>query len=181
MEKDLLLTDPGEQADAWAGYYAKLATPATSPRWNRDFLEQATAEVALINQQVAHIQAENIKQVEVVESLRNLDKGKAADLGDIKAEHLQAASDQLTSPLSLLFMEMIQTGHIADVMKSGMKVLIPQKGKNDLLMPDNHGITITSTIGKTYEHIKRRLGPLQQESLPFGFLEGLPQKCQLYH
>ena len=162
MDKDLLVTDPVEQADAWAGYYAKLATPALSPRWNRDFLEQATAEVALIKQQVAHIWAENIKQVQVVEALRNLDKGKAADLGGIKAEHLQAASDQLASPLSLLFMEMIQTGHIADVMKSGKKVLIPQKGKNDLLMPDNNSITITSTIGKTYEHIiKKRLGPLR--------------------
>ena len=80
MDKDLLLTDLVEQADTWARYYAKLATPAKSPRWNRDFLDQATAEVALIKQQVAHILAENIKQVEVVEALRNLDKGKAADL-----------------------------------------------------------------------------------------------------
>ena len=107
-------------------------------------------------------------------ALRNLNKGKAADLGGVKAEHLQAASDQLASLLNLLFMEMIQTGHTADVMKTGKKVLIPQKGKNDLLMPYNHGITITSTIGKTCEHIiKKRLSPLRQEGLPFGFSEGL--------
>ena len=41
-------------------------------------------------------------------------------------------------------------------------------------MPNNRGITITSTIGKTYEHIiKKRLGLLQQDGLQFGIWEGL--------
>ena len=41
-------------------------------------------------------------------------------------------------------------------------------------MPNHRGITITSTIGKTYEHIiKKRLGSLQQDGLQFGFSEGL--------
>ena len=40
MDGDILLTDPAEAADAWAGHYAKLATPAENPRWNRKFLDQ---------------------------------------------------------------------------------------------------------------------------------------------
>ena len=110
-------------------YYAKLATLAKSPRWNRDFLEQATVEVMLIKQQVAQTRTKNIKQVEVIDALRNLNKGKTADLDGIKAEHLQAPSNQLASPLSLLFMEMIQTGHTADVMETSKKVLIPKRGR----------------------------------------------------
>ena len=115
-----------DAADAWAVYYAKLATLAKSPRWNRDFLEQATVEVMLIKQQVAHTRTKNIKQVEVIDALRNLNKGQTADL---KAEHFQAPSNQLSSPLSLLFMEMIQTGHTANVMETSKKVLIPKRGR----------------------------------------------------
>ena len=120
MDGDILLTDPAEAADAWAGYYAKLATPAENPRWNRKFLDQTAVEVALIKQQVTHTRTENIKDTEVMEALKNLNKGKAAGLDGIRAEHLQAASDQLAPSLSLLFTEMIQTGHTADVMKTGL-------------------------------------------------------------
>ena len=49
-----------------------------------------------------------------------------------------------------------------------------KKGKNDLLLRNLRGITITSTIGKTYEHvIKKRLDLLQQEGLKFRFSEGM--------
>ena len=174
MDGDILLTDLAEAADAWAGYYAKLATPAENPRWNRTFLDQAAVEVALIKQQVTHTRMENIEDTEVMEVFKNLNKGKADDLDGIRAEHLQATSDPFAPSLSLLFTEMIQTGHTADVMKTGKKVPIPKKGKNDLLMPNHRGITITSTIGKTYEHIiKKWLGSLQQDGLQFGFSEGL--------
>ena len=143
LGRDIILTDPAEAANAWAGYYAKLATPAENPRWNRKFLDQAVVEVTLIKQQVTHTWTENIKDTQVMEAFKNLNKGKAADLDGIRAEHLQAASDQLAPSLSLLFTEMIQTGHTADVMKTGKKVPILKKGKNDLLMPNHWGITIT--------------------------------------
>ena len=50
-------------------------------------------DVALIKQQVAHTRTENIKDTKVMEALKNLNKGKAADLDGIRAEHLQAVSD----------------------------------------------------------------------------------------
>ena len=174
MDGNDLITDPEEAAEAWAGYYTKLATPAENPRWNQEFLEQAVTETDKLKLEVRDCPAEPIKTQEITQALKRLNKGKAADLEGIRAEHLQAAAGSLTASMTWLFTEIFQTGRAPQAMKTGKKIPIPKKGKDNLLMPNHRGITVTSIIGKTYEHvIKNKLGPLHQDGLQFGFSEGL--------
>ena len=62
----------------------------------------------------------------------------------------------------------------------GFSVFWPDT-KSNIIMSNHRCITITSTLGKTYEHIlKNKIGPLPQSALQFGFTEGLcPQMAAL--
>ena len=59
-------------------------------------------------------------------------------------------------------------------MKSGFTIPIHRKGKDQYLTESYRGITITSIIGKLFEHIlvKRCDASAIQSELQFGFTEG---------
>ena len=67
-------------------------------------------------------------------------------------------------------------------MKTGKKIPIPKRYKSPVLMTNHRGITITSNIGKYYEHaILGSFGKIDQSGLQFGFTKDLcPQMATIF-
>ena len=166
--------DPCTIREGWADFYEDLATPANNPEWDPDTLREATSSVqseavaCLGMPRTTFITVDDVKV-----AAKDLNKGKAADLDGVRAEHLMNAGDCFFQALALVLQGMLEEG-ASKVMKTGKKIPIPKKAKDSTLMTNHRGITIASTLGKIYESILlTKSGVLHQSSMQFGFTRGL--------
>ena len=172
---DKLITDAQEGADAWAEYYEDLATPKDKKEWNSSFLQRAESEIQTIRVFLQHEELERIiiTPEMVSRAIGSLNKGKAADHLGVRAEHLLAARETVSRHAAPVISSIVNT-EIPRGLKVGRKISVPKKNKNDLIMGNHRGITITPTIGKLVEHVTVKEAPLPEQSdLQFGFTEGL--------
>ena len=73
----------------------------------------------------------------------------------LSAGHLKYSSSIIAPVLATVFTSMIRTRHMPSTMKSGFTIPIYKKGKDHAVRDGlvSRGITITSIIGKLFEHI----------------------------
>ena len=85
------------------------------------------------------------------------------------------ARNALTQPIALILSEILRMKHIPEQFYSG--VLHPIHKKDPRLFRNNKGITVTSFIGKVFEHVVFEkipsCLPKSQSSLQYGFTKGL--------
>ena len=91
----------------------------------------------------------------------------------IRAEHLKDPCDSLVEAMTAMFDGMLDVG-VSEEMKTGKKIPIPKKSKDQKDMNNYRGILISSTFGKVFEAlILQKNGNIPQSSLQFGFTAGL--------
>ena len=169
-----LTSDPDEMREGWADYYESLATPETKPEWNAAKLEEAKRKVASrLEASRSTPRTTSFSTEDVSSAIKSLNKGKAADLDGIRAEHLKDPTTKLTKALTEVFDGMLEVG-ASEEMKTGRKIPIPKKSKDQKVMNNYRGILISSTLGKIFESlILKKNGTTHQSSLQFGFTNGL--------
>ena len=176
--KDKLITKPDEAACALAEHYQNLATPTEDQNFDKIFFEIVKGDIDYIIDHLCKDNSPNRSTTDKVEkAIKKLNSGKAADASGIQAEFLKAASQELSPALNKIFDKIFKARDVPTNLKSGYKVSIPKKGK-DQMVPGNHrGITITKLIGKTFEHVVA--DNLEEEEcldthpLQYGFTRGL--------
>ena len=181
MVNDVLITDQDQAAAEWANYYEDLATPKEKSIWDADFLCSAEQQLQGAHHYArSHQSQPSISYHEVTQAVKTLNSGKAVHLDGVRAEHLKAAPTTIIPVLAILFSDLIRLG-APPSMKTGKKIPLAKKGKSNIIMSNHRCITITSTLGKTYDYIlKSKIGPLPQSALQFGFTEGhCPQMAAL--
>lgn len=171
------IEDPAKQCDLLAAHYQSLATPAEDPLFDNQYL----TDVKNLNM-VAEIcstktYGPEFSEEEIFNAVLALNKKKAADKEEIRAEHLFMCTDTLTVQLQSLFNMTKAADHIPLNLKEGVITSLPKKGKDPEIPQHHRGITITATIGKVLEHTHRNRENTQlrstQSNLQFGFTEDM--------
>ena len=169
-----LENDHAVQTDAWADYFENLSK-------NKDH------HVSEINENTFKIirqynnrnpgEQHQFTVYDVEMAIKRLNKNKAADMDGITAEHLQLANLDSLKPLTTIINNIFTNKECPVRCKSGFKIPLPKKGKDNKLQSNYRGITITAIIGKVVEHliqndIEDKL-QLTSPDLQFGFSRGL--------
>ena len=173
MSENQLIHDAEEQRILWASYFEKLSAGSSA-----DITEERT-HLRLIREyhNDHHRHEYTFTTFDIQKVVKTLNKGKAADLQGITAEHLQQAPVECHTALTHIINQIFTEGKFPDVCKTGFKIPIPKKGKDSKILANHRGITITSLLGKIIEKLIQEATdeaflPIQSK-LQFGFTKGL--------
>ena len=173
MSENQLIHDTNDQRILWASYFEKLSAGSSA-----DITEDRTLLRLIRDYHTDHRRHEySFTTFDVQKVLKTLNKGKAADLQGITAEHLQQAPVECHIVLTRIINQVFTEGKFPDLCKTGFKIPIPKKGKDPKILSNHRGITITSLLGKIIEKLIQETTdetflPMQSE-LQFGFTKGL--------
>ncbi|MEW8547615.1 MAG: reverse transcriptase family protein, partial [Candidatus Thiodiazotropha sp.] len=116
-----------------------------------------------------------ITREELMKSLSKLNRGKAADIMGLTAEHLLFSEDSALDTLLVILNEILQKGSITDSMKIGLLTPVYKKKGSKMDSKNYRGITVIPIITKILELILReRITPTilaHQNGLQRGFTE----------
>ena len=168
-----LIYDETEQRNMWAEYFGRLSSS------NEKTTENEATMLDLIRKCHANSRSHNVAYTsyDVEKAIRSLNKGKSPDLQGVTAEHLQHAPTDCIAAITTIINQIFQEATMPNICKSGFKIPIPKKGKDDKVMSNHRGITITSLLGKVIEKLLQEDTDASilstQNDLQFGFTKGL--------
>ena len=167
---DRLVTETPELLDAWADHFQELGLPLHDDSDN--YYQQVVQDIATINTLLQDTPP-TFSYDDVKEAIKKLNRNRAADPQRLMAEHLKFAPPSLISSLVDLFNAMTTHRYVPASLTCGDLITVPKKGKDNLVPGNHRGITITSVLCKTLEHllmsrVKSVLRQNQHE-LQFGF------------
>lgn len=171
-----LVTDLDSVLDHWATYFQDLCSPTSNPKFNEDYYQQVQDEVSIIdllcNQTTKN--PNPVTESEVSTAVKALNRGKALDPAGLGAEHLQKAMPAILGPLTDIFNAILETSYIPTAFQTGHITPICKKGKPHTSTDSYRGITVTSILAKTLEHIilARHSESFQQSNMQMGFTRG---------
>ena len=174
-----LLSNAQQQCLGFAAYYEDLAIPKDSSEFDSDYKDRLAYDLYLMRSIATHTSDDlpDITADEVRIAVRKLHNNKAADEFGLVSEHVKCAGPHILEPLATVLSAIVNTKHIPEQFKSGLLHPIHKKGKDASLFSNYRGITVTSLIGKLFEHvILHRIEdflPKEQSPLQFGFTRGL--------
>ena len=168
-----LITDREQVLQAWAKYFGQLSTPSANPKFCQEHAGIISEEV----DRIARMEQDNttpplVTPEDVEAAISKLNKGKATDPTGLTAEHLILGSPVLCDVLAELFNATLKASYLPAMMRSGCLTPVLKKGIPPPLDPGSYrGITVTSILAKTLEHVmlQKHQESLTQSELQFGF------------
>ncbi|CAC5388916.1 unnamed protein product [Mytilus coruscus] len=166
---------PKKQRKSFAKYYEDLSVP------KENIYENGYLNLYKIRQQL-YEQAmdkeaedpEQFTETEVMKAIGKLNTKKSADEAGITAEHLQNSKSTVSPVLTSIFNNIILERTVPVSFKSGILTPVLKKQKDPTIMSNYRGITVTPTIGKTFEYaFLEKLNLKSKTLLQCGFTEGL--------
>jgi hypothetical protein len=160
----------GELPNAWADYFASLATPNTQEAESTFQQSIKTQYCSLLGDSAAESVTYTLE--EVSEAVKSLKCNKTVGSDELDPEHLIYGGDLLLEHLTQLFNAIMEATHIPPAFLHGLVIPIPKGHNKDLSIPNNYrGITILSNMSKVLEKLlllkihqqdsPPRLNPLQ--------------------
>ncbi|CAC5422704.1 unnamed protein product [Mytilus coruscus] len=165
--------NPEEQSRIFADYYEKLAVPSNEEHYDEDYLELMNN---IIKQQIDTCNITIFSEEEIIKAVDKLNSGKTADEYSLTAEHFIYAGRSISPNIVSLFNNIMQTGEIPKVFKTGILTPVHKKGKDSTLPTNYREINVTSALGKVFEYaLLDKMIDLNsnQSELQFGFTQGL--------
>ena len=149
---DKLISENADVLAEWSKHFEALAVPLDAAHFEDEYLADTLCDLEMIESYCRNLPSvcEPVSTKEVLDAIRKLNSGKAADEMGMSAEHLKYSSSIIAPVLATVFTSMIRTRHIPSIMKSGFTIPIHKKGKDQYLTDSYRGITITSIIGKLF-------------------------------
>ena len=177
LHKNVEHTCQTAQREAIADYFQELATPKTSNNYDRDYLEISRLRCDIIKELTTREpNREEFLEKDIEKAIHQLNTGKSGDEYGLFAEHLKPVKDVLIPLLKDLFNKIIMERKIPDQFKSGIITPICKKGKSNKSLDSYRGITVSSILGKVFEHaMLEKIKPnlVEQSPMQFGFTTGL--------
>ena len=174
------IMDLSKQRQTLKSYYEDLAVPKDDINFDDKYLEECESYTELIYQ-LKHMKDNDITELftdsEIESCIKQLNSGKSADEFGLCAEHLKAAGGVLIPVLKNIFNDTLRSGKIPEYFRGGVLTPVPKSGKDNRLLDNYRGITVTSIIGKLFEKLisLRLLEKVNsnQSDLQFGFTKNL--------
>ncbi|CAC5407672.1 unnamed protein product [Mytilus coruscus] len=169
---------PEEQNEVLAKYYELLATPQNCDQYDEDYLQMCQLRCKIIKELAQESKESSIEftKNEILTAIQNLNSGKAGDEYGLFAEHLKLAGTEVTPILKLIFDRIIKERRKPEHFKSGIITPVCKQGKDCSLLDSYRSITVSSILGKTFEHslLNKIMEKLKNNSSQqFGFTQGL--------
>jgi hypothetical protein len=165
-------------ADAWANYFADLATHTANPLFDADYKDSVDLNRRLIRANI-HASSNIAAPVEAQDTeqhVNHLKNGKACDAGGVSAEHIKYASPIITDIIALLSNRVLMCGSLPESFKCGLITPVHKKDKPRTLPDGYRRITVTSLVGKIVEkELTSRINNILHPShskYQYGFTEG---------
>ena len=174
-----LICETAEQIKACVSHYHKLSNPENNDIFDAEHYDSIEDDISSIRTLVKKVNYDQkpITDLDVTKAIYSLKNNKAPDEHGLCSEAFKLTSKYIAPILTKLFNSIRVHTEIPDYYKTGIVTSIPKKGKDDKILDNHRGITITPTDGKILEHIiKDRIKPVQlsnQDDLQLGFTEGL--------
>ncbi|KAK3106657.1 hypothetical protein FSP39_024644 [Pinctada imbricata] len=142
-----------------------LAMPKDGSHFDDNYKDKVEFDLHLIRNIVDNTDEDvpAVSFTEVQTAVSKLHNKKASDEFGLSAEHLKNAGDTLLHSLSQLFTMILDSKEIPQQFQCGVIHPIHKRGKDASLCTNYRGITVSSTIGKVFEHVI--LGKIE-EKLP---------------
>ena len=179
LVNDTLVTDTVEQVKACVTHYHKLSNPVPSKLFDDDYFKNSQIDVDQIRTLISQGEYAKTPMLEddVTKAISKLKTNKSLDEHGLCSEAFKLTSKYITPILAKLFNSMRTHTCNTDFYKTGIMSSIPKKGKDEKILDNHRGITITPTDVKILEHVlNERIKPNQlynQEELQLGFTEGV--------
>ncbi|CAC5358846.1 unnamed protein product [Mytilus coruscus] len=123
--------NPEEQSQIFADYYEKLAVPSNEEHYDEELLEENKYRLALMNNIIKHTIQESIittfNEEEILKSIAKLNSRKTSDEYSLTAEHFKYAGRSIIPNILSLFNNIMQTGEIPKVFKTGIMTPLHKK------------------------------------------------------
>ncbi|VDI83217.1 Hypothetical predicted protein [Mytilus galloprovincialis] len=147
------IVEQEKQTEIFAEFYETLATPATEEHFDSEYMEECEFRYNLINSIVhqSTINRNDITQFteeEIKKAINELNTGKTEDGYSLTAEHFKYAGNTILPDIANLFNNIMLTGTIPDIFKTGILTPVHKKKKDPTLTTNYRGITVTSVLGK---------------------------------
>ena len=151
----------------WFKHFSELSTTSDNPSFDEDYHNLVLQDLPEIEgiclaqgQLSAPVTVEELKK-----AIKNLNRGKAADVMGVTAEHLVLAEDTILVDLCLLINKIFEAGHVTDSMKLGLVTPVFKKKGSNTHSKNYKGITVIPILTKLLETIIRsRFKPLILEN-----------------
>ncbi|CAC5387118.1 unnamed protein product [Mytilus coruscus] len=145
------IVEQEKQTDIFAEFYETLATPATEKHFNSKYMEECEFRYNLINSIVyqSTINENDITQF-TEEEIKKSHQGKAEDGYSLTAEHFRHAGNTILPDIANFFNNIMLTGTIPDILKTGIFTPVHKKKKDPTLTTNYRGITVTFVLGKKF-------------------------------
>ena len=138
------IQDPLAQAQKLAGYYANLATPKINPDFDTEHHEMVCDDIDYIRLICDSTDiGTSITMEDTCKAIKNLNRGKAADEHNIKAEVLQKCLHATAPILQKLYEQCRIKRQVPDHFKKGILMSIPKKCKPPEIPSNHRGITVS--------------------------------------
>ena len=153
---DTRLTEIADITEAWKQWFSDLASPSANPLFDAKYKSSVDRDRVCIADHCADTVHTVIpfSAVEVQHYIQKLNRNKAMDENNIAAEHLLIGSPSVSTYLANLFSAMWSMRYIPENFNSGFIIPVYKKGGKPQTDRNSYrGITISSIIGKLFEHI----------------------------
>ncbi|VDI38437.1 Hypothetical predicted protein [Mytilus galloprovincialis] len=166
---------PEDQRRSFASYYEDLSV-SKEELFDNNYLNLCKIRQQLYEQAMdqSTVEPELFTDTEVMKAVDELNTKKSADEFGISAEHLKYSKTTITPALTSIFNNILLNKAVPTAFTFGLLTPVLKKQKDPTIMGNYRGITVTATIGKTFEYAF--IGKLNLKSktlLQFGFTEGL--------
>ncbi|KAK3099305.1 hypothetical protein FSP39_002387 [Pinctada imbricata] len=168
-----------DQCKAFAEFYEDLAIPKDDSRFDSNYMEQISYDLQMIRKITSETE-DSIPVItpdDVLLATKKLHNRKAPDESGLVSEHVKSAGSILQEPISCIFNAMLEYKYVPEAFQGGIIHPIHKKGKDPTNLSNYRGITVSSLLGKLFEHIiLKKIEdslPLKQSPLQFGFTKGL--------
>ena len=173
----------------WKEHFSKLATPDNNLKTDVSYQQLIGIEMPEIIDICNHIAgssstAQTITVQQVKRAVESLNRGKAADIYGVVAEHILFGGDLLLQVLTEIVNSVFSIGSISDSLKAGVLTPVYKRKGLSTDAKNYRGITILPVITKFLETvIKNQIQPIiehHQSKLQRGFTRNAsPMNCSL--
>ena len=167
-------------------HFESLATASDNPNFDQKYHEMNIYEVSVIKDLVRSQEISSVTHEEILNAIKSINKGKAADIYGVTIEHILNAGEAAIDFLQELINQIFNTGEIPDILKTGLLTPVYKKKGEKINSVNYRGITVLPVVCKIIEAIIRnRLRPIcdnVQNPYQRGFMQNAsPLNSALIH
>ena len=152
---------------SWYEYFKDMFTPKTSTQYCGAWFSSVNASVETKLKESYGKETNILRNPFTLEELQvciaRLKHKKAAGFDQITAEHIKYGGNTLHECILLIMNSMLGLEIMPRVLKQGVLVPIPKKGKDSMLRENNRGITLLSVVYKLYQCLLKGRLSLQHD------------------